>query len=100
MIDLYKYLDENRSDRHGIETVDKQIEEQRVELLQRAKVFFADKDKPFDEDLLRTIALVLGYDDGIGIIHKIHSPSYSRDEIIGIIESRLDIRNDVKKGQR
>lgn len=98
MIDLYHYLDEHREDKHGIETVDKMIEEERLDLLKRCKVFINDKDKPFDDDVLRLISLALGYDDGIDIIHKIHSSSYSRGQILDIIESRLDIRNDVKKG--
>lgn len=99
MIKLYHYLDKNRNDKHGIETVNNQIEEERLDYLRRAKVYFSNPEKPIDPDIIRTLALVLGYDDGVGLIHKIYEPSYSREDLLGIIESRLDIRNDVKKGK-
>ena len=98
MIDLYKYLDEHREDKHGIETVKAKIEAERLDYLKRAKAYFEDKDKPITEEFIRTLAMVLGYDDGIGLIHKMYEDSYSRDDLLGIIESRLDIRNDIKKG--
>jgi hypothetical protein len=100
MIKLYHYLNENRNDKHGVETIDAQIEAERLDYLNRAKAYFENEEKPIDVDIIRTLALVLGYDDGVGLIHKIHQDSYSREDLLGIIESRLDIRNDVKKGKR
>ena len=72
------------------------MEEERVSLMKKVKEKL-EQGVEFNDELFKVFANLIGYDDGIAIIHKVHSGSYSPQDIIDIINSRLEMRNDIKR---
>ena len=96
MIRLYHYLKENPDDRKGIESLDAIIEEERVDILQRFKAKI-ERNEEINDDMVKALALCVGYDDGIELIHKVHSGAYLPQDIADIIGSRLDKKMGIKR---
>jgi len=96
MIRLYNYLKDHPEDKKGIQTVEEILEQERVDIMRRVIAKINKKEEITDE-MLKAVAICIGYDDGIELIHKVHSGSYSAQDIADIIESRLERRNDIKR---
>lgn len=96
MVRLYHYLKDNPNDRNGIQSLDAIMEEERIDILRRFKAKIERKEDITDE-MVKAVAICVGYDDGIELIHKVHSGPYIPQDITDIIDNRLERRNGIKK---